>query len=345
MVLMEARVESLRATLATEPTVPDDGLLHQLPDTAEFPEPFYDNERMARPDTFSRSASQPNLSPHAKRKHPDDMFSFSEEDLIPGQSSWATQSSSGPFDSYAASHDLSPSSSTLYSKSPDVPADSKITVSRAVLISEQQRLNRALDPAEESATAAIRSQSPPRPRGLSRTFTNFSSRKPRLSRTSSPEKVETVTKKYDASKDSERPHTSGSKPSLKRRSWRTQDQSASSNGTDEAPSGNLPSRSRSLLNRHGKGYPTPFTSFFKATGSDSSPQRPLSPKRPATPLPKSFSNSSLPSMSSGGADAFDVPPLPGTMSLDTYKPATTYIPKKKDELWNAFRTLDGDFQK
>lgn len=65
------------------------------------------------------------------------------------------------------------------------------------------------------------------------------------------------------------------------------------------------------------------------------------------PLPKSFSTEQLPSYpqhQTPVSPTHVVPPLPSTISADKLKTIKTE-PRKKDELWNAFRTLDGDLRK
>lgn len=69
---------------------------------------------------------------------------------------------------------------------------------------------------------------------------------------------------------------------------------------------------------------------------------------PAVPsVPKSFSTEQLPSYpqhQSPVSPTHVVPPLPPTISAEKLKSIKTE-PRKKDELWNAFRTLDGDLRK
>ncbi|KAK3708628.1 hypothetical protein LTR37_011350 [Vermiconidia calcicola] len=70
-------------------------------------------------------------------------------------------------------------------------------------------------------------------------------------------------------------------------------------------------------------------------------------KRPAVPaLPKSFSTDRLPSSQSGRLSPNSQVPMPRLLS--TSQRTTTSgltMPRKKDELWSAFRALDGDFAK
>ncbi|KAI9709717.1 MAG: hypothetical protein M1820_003119 [Bogoriella megaspora] len=67
-------------------------------------------------------------------------------------------------------------------------------------------------------------------------------------------------------------------------------------------------------------------------------------RRPPIPsLPKSFSSDRLPTLSSPPVVLERVPPLPRLTSSE--KAAKSDMPRKKDELWNSFRTLDGEYQK
>ena len=65
---------------------------------------------------------------------------------------------------------------------------------------------------------------------------------------------------------------------------------------------------------------------------------------PVPPLPKSFSTDKLPSYVRSPTSPTHIPPLPQTISPDKLKGPKTE-PRKKDELWTVFRTLEGDLRK
>jgi len=62
------------------------------------------------------------------------------------------------------------------------------------------------------------------------------------------------------------------------------------------------------------------------------------------PIPKSFSTDRLP-LSHAHASSEVPPSLPKSRSFERLQANGIESPRKKDELWSAFRALDGDFQK
>ncbi|KAH7045857.1 hypothetical protein B0J12DRAFT_711766 [Macrophomina phaseolina] len=71
-----------------------------------------------------------------------------------------------------------------------------------------------------------------------------------------------------------------------------------------------------------------------------SPNLPRSPSMPTSPqLGQSFSTDRLPMLES------IIPPVPRTVNQEKLKTFSLETPKKKDELWGQFRSLDGDCQK
>ncbi|KAF2644832.1 DUF1765-domain-containing protein [Massarina eburnea CBS 473.64] len=69
------------------------------------------------------------------------------------------------------------------------------------------------------------------------------------------------------------------------------------------------------------------------------------PSHPAVPqVPKSFSTDKLPNYALSPTSPTHIPPLPRNISSDKLKGSKTE-PRKKDELWTVFRTLDGDLRK
>ena len=77
-----------------------------------------------------------------------------------------------------------------------------------------------------------------------------------------------------------------------------------------------------------------------------SPGEPALARRPSfSSLRKSLSSDKLPSLSNLPLSAERVPPMPRSMSTERSQTIGLDTPRKKDELWTAFRTIDGDFQK
>ena len=85
------------------------------------------------------------------------------------------------------------------------------------------------------------------------------------------------------------------------------------------------------------------------------PRRPLSSllsKGPDTidtpsvpPIPKSFSTDKLPSLNHENSISSNAPALPKSKSFERLQSKGLETPRKKDELWSAFRNLDGEYQK
>lgn len=63
------------------------------------------------------------------------------------------------------------------------------------------------------------------------------------------------------------------------------------------------------------------------------------------PIPKSFSTEKLPSLKHKSSTLSNAPAVPRTNSFDRSQGLGVETPRKKDTLWSAFRTLDGEYQK
>lgn len=99
-----------------------------------------------------------------------------------------------------------------------------------------------------------------------------------------------------------------------------------------------PSRNRSVISKKTR---RPLSTFLQK-----SPGEPTLGRRPSfNSLRKSLSSDKLPSGSSSPWSAERVPPMPRSMSKERSLTMGLDTPRKKDELWTAFRTLDSDFQK
>ena len=287
----------------------------------------------------------------------DDAFSFSEDDLIPSQSDWplgrSTSDRSDHFDDDLQRPALT---SDTFRKPKDSDRDSRITVSRALLISERQQQHEQDETSAQFGGSAT--PSPSRPKGLTRTLTSLG-RKAKSARNASrsPEKqqkAETASTelqkallnnatKSGMAHDSERPPTGD-----KRRSIQSEPENTKKG--DRTPREGL-SRSRSLLGRRQR--KSSFGSYLKFSGSSSPPTaasptvRPSSPsQKEPSPLQKSFSNHHLPRLNTSDRGRPAVPPLPSTLHGESPRTRSrSPAQRKKDDLWGVFRTLDGDFQK
>jgi hypothetical protein len=102
--------------------------------------------------------------------------------------------------------------------------------------------------------------------------------------------------------------------------------------TSKTPPG---SRRNSILGRRGN---RPLSALIRGTPVDPN-------EAPVPKIPKSFSTDRLPSFAVSPPSQQDqAPPMPAPIATEKLKPRLE-LPRKKDELWNVFRTLDGDFQK
>ncbi|KAL1632798.1 hypothetical protein SLS56_003288 [Neofusicoccum ribis] len=85
----------------------------------------------------------------------------------------------------------------------------------------------------------------------------------------------------------------------------------------------------------------------KSPGIPKSPNLPRSPSMPSSPqLGQSFSTDRLPMLvRSPPSQESVIPPMPKPVNQEKLKTFSLETPKKKDELWGQFRSLDGDYQK
>lgn len=87
-----------------------------------------------------------------------------------------------------------------------------------------------------------------------------------------------------------------------------------------------------------------LSGLFTSSSTDPVPLPSTVDEPPVPPLPKSFSTDKLPSYVRSPTSPTHIPPLPQTISPDKLKRPKTE-PRKKDELWTVFRTLEGDLRK
>ena len=82
----------------------------------------------------------------------------------------------------------------------------------------------------------------------------------------------------------------------------------------------------------------PLSSILTRTPNDLS-----TPSIP--PIPKSYSTDRLPTSDHVSTTSRDTPALPTSKSFERFQRSGAETPRKKDELWNLFRNLDGEYQK
>jgi hypothetical protein len=114
------------------------------------------------------------------------------------------------------------------------------------------------------------------------------------------------------------------------------EESRSSKDTTDSPTTH---KSRLLTKKNKR-----LSGFFTTSSSDSVTSPASANEPPVPPLPKSFSTDKLPSYVRSPTSPAHIPPLPQTISPDKLKGLKTE-PRKKDELWTVFRTLEGDLRK
>ena len=112
--------------------------------------------------------------------------------------------------------------------------------------------------------------------------------------------------------------------------------SADVSNSIDIPSGHDPARVEHYGVRRKKSR-RPISSYLSMTGlSDASPKGP--------PISKSYSTDRLPL--SYTHTSSEVPPsLPSSKSFERLSATSAESPRRKDDLWSAFRALDADFQK
>jgi hypothetical protein len=110
-----------------------------------------------------------------------------------------------------------------------------------------------------------------------------------------------------------------------------------SRSTQEASDSPTTHKSRLLSKKNKR-----LSGFFAPSSTDLAPLNANEP--PVPPLPKSFSTDKLPSYVRSPTSPTHIPPLPQSIAPDKLKGPKTE-PRKKDELWTVFRTLEGDLRK
>lgn len=149
--------------------------------------------------------------------------------------------------------------------------------------------------------------------------------------------------------------TASRSPSPKKRSTLLEEATLSRPRLDHARP--FPSSSVNKLVQNGRKLPNGSASDLARHGSmvGKKPRRPLSvflgkapaePKIPLVPsIPRSFSTDRLPAISQTHSSSGAPPTIPKSISSDRLQNLGVDSLRKRDELWGAFRALDGDFHK
>ena len=120
------------------------------------------------------------------------------------------------------------------------------------------------------------------------------------------------------------------------------DVSNSNDTLQEATNGGRKDHTNSMLRRNSiltKRSKRPLSSLLQGRGS-------ISVEMPSVPpIPKSFSTDKLPSSSQESSTLKVAPTLPDSKSFEKLQILGADSPRKKDELWSAFRNLDAEYQK
>ncbi|KAJ4349917.1 uncharacterized protein N0V89_008537 [Didymosphaeria variabile] len=247
---------------------------------------------------------------------------ISEEELRPGIS---------PDESYTSSDGSSPDEEGPQERMPEMPQLRPSNSRRSSIFLPFSSKSR--EPSRERKTERTRSDSLKRSEsssGLSpvRSLTRLRRKSFVGSRSSSPTKESGSPKKESESRKS-----SSSVEANKRKGL--------------AVNASIPEESK--LTREASDSPTMYknrvltkknkrlSGFFTASSTES-----FLP--PVPPLPKSFSTDKLPSYVRSPTSPTHIPPLPQSIAPDKLKGPKTE-PRKKDELWTVFRTLEADLRK
>lgn len=278
-----------------------------------------------------RPASSTNFAP---LQDPNEFsFTFSEEDLVPSDTSWLSDGSNEP--ELDTPEDEIPN--IFCSRPGNIPGDSKITVSRTLLVTEQPDARQRHD---YGLIGLPYGSNPHRVQNLSKPF-NDVSRDPKVS---PPDSISTERKQARTlvrAAGNQAKQESDTISVLGERSVNHLQEKASIAWGASNSLATL-SRKDSFFGRRSRNSISSFLKFAEPSSS----ARPSSPiKRPATPPRRSLSSSTLPSFATGNRVGASAALLPGLTSADKFRVVHPSAATKKDELWSVFRTLDGDFQK
>lgn len=259
-------------------------------------------------------------------------FSFDEDSLLPSKTSWHGSYADQYYQHVAHGDEAS---STTYSKSPS--SDSKITVSRALLVSE-----RGVPSVQRQSAPLISSSRPDQGRAPSRTLSRTWSSLRKSTKLAWPESATQPTAGAgDAptlSSDRPKPAVATTAPGIPKNKVGPSRLAKPGFEPSEGAKKNFVLRRKSTKSSLG--------SMLGFNGSDSPPPAPSPTRRPATPsVRKSFSSLSLPSTAGRDQASPELPAQWKTLRANRYRRSGLRINEKKDELWTMFKTLENEFQK
>ncbi|KAI9808954.1 MAG: hypothetical protein M1827_007129 [Pycnora praestabilis] len=218
-------------------------------------------------------------------------------------------------------------------------ASPKITISKFTLSSDANGHKTSYEsktPAKQTRSGRIQGKS----RAITGTISNFARKTWMPSRSPSPSAKDRV--EHGAGDDGieDNALTEGTLISSSSPQKQTDSrQSVEQNTRAQTPEDPRPVSSNGTLTP--KKSKRPLSSLLKSSKSEKS-----APHNPSTSsLHKSYSVERLPSLASSHSSSDRPPPLPRSFSSDRLQSIGLELPRKKDELWSAFRSLEGDFQK
>ncbi|KAL9055618.1 MAG: hypothetical protein Q9162_003428 [Coniocarpon cinnabarinum] len=308
-------------------------------------------EELPRPASFTSLPQAPEPA--------DAPFTFSEDDLVPTKTSWSDPSSQDDLRTALHGPEARKSPAHVYSKPPHTSPDSRITVQRTVLVQAQATRG---NPPPSTATDNRPSQPALPMKAPGNEDPASPSDAETFSRTKLTKSLSFARKTKQAREASRSPEKSSNDPqngqisttpiaSATTRAGRFFSRETSTRvpkaqeeaHKDEKSIARSISRGRSKLSkRSAKTFVTTSNEKPAETTNGSVVE---TTKKPATPLLKSFSNSSIPSLATTTGETPAVPPLPINIGSGNSAVGQERSSKRTDDLWSVFRALDSDFAK
>ncbi|KAL1610255.1 hypothetical protein SLS60_001920 [Paraconiothyrium brasiliense] len=255
---------------------------------------------------------------------------ISEEELRPGIS---------PDESYISSDGSSPDEEGPQERMPEMPQLRPSISRRSSIFLPFSSKSR--EPSRERKTERTRSDSLKRSESSSgispvRSLTRLRRKSFVGSRSSSPNKESGSPKKESESRKS----SSSSVEANKRKGLAVNASIPEESRSPQEASDSPTTHKNRVLTKKNKR----LSGFFTASSTEPFPPPTNANEPPVPPLPKSFSTDKLPSYVRSPTSPAHIPPLPQSIAPDKLKGPKTE-PRKKDELWTVFRTLEADLRK
>ena len=306
-------------------------------------------------DELPRPASYTSI-PRAHESS-DAFFSFSEDDLVPSTTSWSGTLGDEDYGSGFHPHRRNASPLEVYTKPTGITTDSRISVQRTVLVQSQggqrdrppeQPLDSPTSPTsptqafskEESNEKASATDTESISRSKLTKSLSFA-RKGRSGRDGSQSPKKSVESNSLAGTPNKVSATAMAGRFFSRENSFKGLKSQEEDSKEDKGLVRSLSRGRGKLNKKSIRSQTAVPiemSPIKSNGLTSD-----SKKRPVTPLFKSHSNNSVPTLVHAKEDPSGVPPLPTAITTDTIHAVKDKPVRKRDELWSVFRTLESDY--